>query len=177
MEPGNVFTLIFFLLCFLFYRAVNERVLKAGFYGNPVFTRTCAVIAVFFSAFYMSVDYPRYIETLTNPLFRIGIIASALAGYLFLFYYLAKFLYSYTADFSYLSALLFTKNGEAVPLFGTDTDAKNGGANLAKTFSENEFLLLYTYRLMRFFAVYVLLAALFPLPVPGNYDAGQRQPV
>lgn len=145
LEPGNVFTLIFFLLCFLFYRAVNERVLKAGFYGNPVFTRTCAVIAVFFSAFYMSVDYPRYIETLTNPLFRIGIIASALAGYLFLFNYLAKFLYSYTADFSCLSALFFTKNEEAVPLFGTDTDEKNGGPNLRKLFRKmSSFYYIHT---------------------------------
>ena len=87
MEPGNIFTLIFFLLCFLFFRTADERAEKAGFFQNRAYTRTCAVISVFFSAFYMSVDYPRYIETLTNPLFRTGIIISALSGYLFIFLY------------------------------------------------------------------------------------------
>ena len=103
MEPGNIFTLIFFLLCFLFFRTADERAEKAGFFQNRAYTRTCAVISVLFSAFYMSVDYPRYIETLTNPLFRMGSIASTLCGYLFLFYYMLKFLFSFTED----------KNGDA----------------------------------------------------------------
>lgn len=108
MEPGNIFTLIFFLLCFLFFRTADERAEKAGFFQNRAYTRTCAVISVFFSAFYMSVDYPRYIETLTNPLFRTGIIISALSGYLFLFYYLLKFLFSFTADKAGAARILFS---------------------------------------------------------------------
>ena len=108
MEPGNIFTLIFFLLCFLFFRTADERAEKAGFFQNRAYTRTCAVISVFFSAFYMSVDYPRYIETLTNPLFRTGIIISALSGYLFLFYYLLKFLFSFTADKAGATRILFS---------------------------------------------------------------------
>ena len=108
MEPGNIFTLIFFLLCFLFFRTADERAEKAGFFQNRAYTRTCAVISVLFSAFYMSVDYPRYIETLTNPLFRMGIIASTLCGYLFLFYYLLKFLFSFTADKNGAARILFS---------------------------------------------------------------------
>ena len=110
MEPGNIFTLIFFLFCFLFFRYANERAEKSGFYGSRTFTWTCAVISVFFTIFYLSVDYPRYIETLTNPLFQTGIIIATAGGYLFLFYYLLKFLFSYAANTKSVNHILFTES-------------------------------------------------------------------
>ncbi|MCM1136001.1 MAG: DUF6020 family protein, partial [Clostridium sp.] len=107
MEPGNIFTLIFFLLCFLFYRYTETRILQSGVQDSRSLSRISAVLAVIFSALYMTVDYPRYIDALSNRLFRLGIIAATLCGFLSLFYYLAKFLLSFAGDKPLLNTLFF----------------------------------------------------------------------
>lgn len=61
----------------------------------------------------MTVDYPHYIEDLTNPLFRIGIISAVLIGFLVLFYNLLLLLFSYTGDKNKLEKLLFKTTNES----------------------------------------------------------------
>ena len=86
MEPGNILTLVFFLLCFFFFRHINIRLTSSGFDAGRRTKGTAMAISLLFSALYMAVDYHFYIENLTSPLYRIGIILAVLAGFLVLFY-------------------------------------------------------------------------------------------
>lgn len=126
MEPGNIFTVVFFLLVFFFYRHVNRRLNQLGLFlldNNEVKNRmiddsimharktniVSLIIAVLFTALYMLVDYPVYIELLTNRLFRFTIILITFIGFTTLFYYLLKFLFSYTCNKKRLNETLFTR--------------------------------------------------------------------
>lgn len=109
MEPGNLFTLVFFLLLFFFYQRVDQsdsvlRVRNTGHISLP--------LSILFTTLYMLVDAPHYIELLTNRGFRLGILAITFAGFTILFYYLLKFLFSYTCNQEKLSAVLLTKYQE-----------------------------------------------------------------
>lgn len=112
MEPGNIITVIFFLLCFFFFDHVGLRLSHSPFHLKRA-KRTSAVISILFSVLYVSVDYPHYIETLTNPLFCAGIIFAVLIGFIVLFYNLLLFLFSYTADCGALDRILFTGTDSA----------------------------------------------------------------
>lgn len=112
MEPGNILTILFFLLCFLFFRHADRRCSKAGCFQNKAFRPTAAVLSVIFTLFYLIVDYRNYINTLTNPLFRLGITAAAFLGFVFLFYYVLMFLYSYVDHSSGQSSFLFSDSFE-----------------------------------------------------------------
>lgn len=125
MEPGNILTLVFFLLVFFFYRHVNRRLdhlnlflLDRADMANCVIDDSIMhgrqtnlvslILAMTFSALYMIVDYPSYIELLTSGLFRFGILLITFTGFTTLFYYLLKFLFSYTCNKKRLSETLFT---------------------------------------------------------------------
>ncbi|MDE7331110.1 MAG: hypothetical protein K2O16_02565 [Lachnospiraceae bacterium] len=115
MEPGNIFTLIFFIICFIFYGYVNDKLAKS----SPDISRktplVCIITAVIFSTLYMAVDYPIYIETLTNPLFRLGIVSAAFLGFVVLFYHLLKLLFAIAGDKKRLSAVLFSDRYNCPP--------------------------------------------------------------
>ena len=111
MEPGNILTLVFFLLCFFFFRHIDIRLTSSGFDAGRRTKGTAMAISLLFSALYMAVDYHFYIENLTSPLYRIGIILAVLAGFLVLFYNLLLLLFSYTGDKGRLSKLLFMEEG------------------------------------------------------------------
>ena len=130
MEPGNILTFVFFLLVFFFYRHVSRRLNRLNLFlldqsqiasdveGDTIVhakntNRTSLVLALIFTALYMLVDYPHYIELLTNTGFRLGIIAITYTGFTILFYYLLKFLFSYTCNISRLEDILLTKYQEA----------------------------------------------------------------
>ena len=130
MEPGNILTFVFFLLVFFFYRHVSRRLNRLNLFlldqsqiasdveGDTIVhakntNRTSLVLALIFTALYMLVDYPHYIELLTNTGFRLGIIAITYTGFTILFYYLLKFLFSYTCNISRLKELLLTKYQDA----------------------------------------------------------------
>ncbi len=108
MEPGNILTLVFFLFSFFFYCYVDEHLYRSHLGKNRKTTVTSVVISILFTVFYMAVDYPRYIDTLTNPLFRMGIICSTFLGFGFLFYHILIFLFSCTGDKVRLRSVLFT---------------------------------------------------------------------
>ena len=104
MEPGNVLTFVFYLLVFFFYRHVNRRMDLL-----QVSNRVALLTAVVFTSLYMLVDYPHYVELLTSRLYRFIILAVVFAGFVFLFYYLLHFLYSYACNRKRLYLLLLTR--------------------------------------------------------------------
>ena len=130
MEPGNILTFVFFLLVFFFYRHVSRRLNRLNLFlldqsqiasdveGDTIVhakntNRTSLILALIFTALYMLVDYPHYIELLTNTGFRLGIIVITYTGFTILFYYLLKFLFSYTCNISKLEEILLTKYQDA----------------------------------------------------------------
>lgn len=106
MEPGNILTGVFFLLSFFFYRHIHERLDKLPFMKAAAVPRTCGIISLFFTLFYMAVDYPSYISQLTNPFFRAIIITAVFIGFFILFHELLLLLYSYAGNQAHLSRLL-----------------------------------------------------------------------
>lgn len=104
MEPGNILTFVFFLLVFFFYRHVNRRMDLL-----QVSNRVALLTAVIFTALYMLVDYPHYIELLTSPLYRFVVLAVIFVGFVCLFYYLLHFLYSYACNKKRLYRVLLTR--------------------------------------------------------------------
>lgn len=104
MEPGNILTFVFYLLVFFFYRHVNRRMDLL-----QVSNRVALFTAVIYTALYMLVDYPRYIELLTSPLYRFVVLAVIFSGFVCLFYYLLHFLYSYACNRKRLYRALLTR--------------------------------------------------------------------
>lgn len=74
MEPGNVFTLIFFLLAFFFYREVYRKAADSQ-KADRRMRVTAAVLAVIYTLCYMLLDASHYIESLTNRMFQGAILA------------------------------------------------------------------------------------------------------
>ena len=115
MEPGNILTFVFFLLCFFFFRHIDIRLSSSGFDSGKRTKGTAMAISLIYSALYMIVDYHFYIENLTSPLYRTGIILAVLIGFLVLFYNLLLLLYSYTGDKAHLDRILFVREEERLP--------------------------------------------------------------
>lgn len=108
MEPGNILTLVFFLLVLLFYRHTDDTLAHYNLDNKKGLYQTSAILSFVFTVLYMAVDAPRYIETLTSPLFRFGILAAVFFGFIFLFYHLLEFLFLFTTDKLRLSQLLLS---------------------------------------------------------------------
>ena len=117
MEVGNILTLVFFLLCFFFFRHIDVRLSKSDFEHTKYTSAVCLVLAAIFSALYMVVDYTYYVENLTSPWFRIDIVTAVLIGFLVLFYNLVLLLFSFTGDKNRMNTLLFSDDDPATPLF------------------------------------------------------------
>ena len=117
MQVGNILTLVFFLLCFFFFRHIDVRLSKSDFEHTKYTSAVCLVLAAIFSALYMAVDYTYYVENLTSPWFRIGIVTAVLIGFLVLFYNLVLLLFSFTGDKNRMNTLLFSDDDPATPLF------------------------------------------------------------
>ena len=113
MEPGNILTLILFLLCIFFYQRIHSRLAQTPLCNNKHSSRTAGSIAVLFTVFYMAVDYPNYIASLTNPLFRMGILTAVFLGFSILFYRVLLLLFSYTGNIQWVTDFLFGSQNEA----------------------------------------------------------------
>lgn len=116
MEPGNIFGFIFFLLCMFFYQRIDSRLMRTPLCNNKTSSRTAGTISILFTVLYMAVDYQNYISTLTNPLFRLGILLAVFLGFCVLFYQLILLLFSYTGNPEWISRALFTEKS-SVPAF------------------------------------------------------------
>jgi hypothetical protein len=66
------------------------------------------ILALIFTLLYMLVDYTHYIELLTSRLFRLSIILITFTGFTLLFYYLLRFLFSYTCNIPRQQKTLYT---------------------------------------------------------------------
>lgn len=108
MEPGNILTLVFFLLVFLFYCYEDRSVSQYEFDRRKCLRNVSGLIAVLFTILYMAVDSPKYIENLTSPLFRFGILTAVFLGFVFLFYRLLAFLFLFTTNKPRLNRFLFS---------------------------------------------------------------------
>ncbi|MDE5910459.1 MAG: hypothetical protein K2H52_17285 [Lachnospiraceae bacterium] len=146
MEPGNILTLLFFALSFIFYLYADERFSKSACENKRQLIRVSIITAVLFTLLYMAVDYPHYIETLTNPLFRLGILCSVFIGFTIIFYYLLRFLFSMTMDIVSLRSLLFTDCYD-------NTDCQTSAACRCR------FLSSCTNRLLTFYRKHTVLCA------------------
>lgn len=119
MEPGNILTGAFFLLSFFLYRRIYFRLKQKPFAQVALAKRTAFVTGILFTLLYMAVDYPNYIETLTNPLFRFLVLAAVFIGFVILFYKLLLLLFSYSGDKEALNKLIHSemKNDNCVIFF------------------------------------------------------------
>ncbi len=107
MEVGNILTLILFLLIIYLYRHISAHVATIPFIGSRRTKVTALLLSVLFTFFYMIVDYTYYIETLTNTIFRMTILAAVALGFLFLFYHVLLLVFSYTGNRDTLKNILF----------------------------------------------------------------------
>ena len=107
MEPGNILTGAFFLLSFFLYRHISVRLLAKPFVYTKQVRYSALTLSVLFTLFYMAVDYPHYIETLTNHLFQIIVLSSVFLGFFICFYKLLLLLFSFSADKESLQTLLY----------------------------------------------------------------------
>lgn len=108
MEPGNILTLVFFLLNFVFFGSVDSVTAKNRPDSQKKSSLAGAVLAALFTVLYMAVDYTYYIQTLTSPLFRLGILSSVFLGFFLLFFHILKLAFFYTTDKERLKKLLIT---------------------------------------------------------------------
>ncbi|MCM1122423.1 MAG: DUF6020 family protein [Eubacterium sp.] len=112
MEPGNILTGAVFLLSFFLYRHISVRLSAKPFVYTKQTRGTAIVLSVIFTLFYMLVDYPHYIETLTNKLYQSIVLFSVFAGFFICFYKLLLLLLSYSGDKETLHRLLYQPEGK-----------------------------------------------------------------
>lgn len=115
MEPGNLLTLVFFLFTLLFYSYEEKLLSEYKFDRKKILYKVSGICAVLFAFLYMAVDSPKYIETLTSPLFRFGVLTAVFLGFVFLFYHLLAFLFLFTTNKSRLSRMLFSGLYDELP--------------------------------------------------------------
>lgn len=133
MEPGNILTLVFFLLIFFFYQHVNRR-------PDRRTNRVSLTLSVIFTLFYMLVDYPHYIEQFTSRLYRFLILAAVFYGFAVLFYYLLNFLFSYTCDKARLSVTLLADYSPACYIHPEHPKLSAWFTRIARLYKERTFL-------------------------------------
>lgn len=110
MEPGNILTGAFFLLSFFLYRHISVRLSTRPFVYTKQVRLSAVLLSVLFTLFYMAVDYPHYIETLTNRLFQTVVLAAVFLGFFICFYKLLLLLFSFSADKDTLQKVLYRQN-------------------------------------------------------------------
>ena len=98
LEPGNIFTGVFFLLSFFLYRRIHYRLGEKSFMHSAGVKRCAAVISILFTLLYMAVDGHQYISLLTSRLYQSIILTAVFLGFYVLFYQLIMLLFSYSGD-------------------------------------------------------------------------------
>lgn len=115
MEPGNLLTLVYFLFALLFYGYEEKLLSEYKFDRKKSLYKVSGICAVLFAFLYMAVDSPKYIETLTSPLFRFGVLTAVFLGFVFMFYHLLAFLFLFTTNKSRLNKMLFSGLYDKLP--------------------------------------------------------------
>lgn len=109
MQPGNILTGAFFLLSFFLYRHINIRLSAKSFVYTKQVQWSALILSFLFTLFYMAVDYPHYIETLTNRLFQAAILTAVFLGFFICFYKLLLLLFSFSADKDTLQKMIYSQ--------------------------------------------------------------------
>lgn len=91
MEPGNILVGVIFLLSMFLYRHISIRLTAKPFVYTRATRWTALILSALFSIFYMAVDYPRYIELLTNRLFQAIVLIAVFLGFFYLLLQAASF--------------------------------------------------------------------------------------
>lgn len=112
MEPGNLLTGVFFLLSFFLYRHISIRLFTKSFAYTKTTRLTAMVMSALFTLFYMAIEYPRYIETLTNRLYQTVVLTAVFFGFFICFYKLLLFLFSYSGDKETLRRFLYRQEAQ-----------------------------------------------------------------
>ena len=99
MEPGNILTGVIFILSFFLYRHISIRLDRKPFVYTPGARKAAVVLAFLYTLFYMTVDYPHYIETLTNRFFQGIVLFSVFSGFFVCFYKLLLFFFLFLICF------------------------------------------------------------------------------
>ncbi|MBD5475784.1 MAG: hypothetical protein HDR17_07360 [Lachnospiraceae bacterium] len=107
MEPGNILVGVIFLLSLFLYRRINIRLTAKPFVNTRATRGTALILSALFSIFYMAVDYPRYIELLTNRLFQVLVLTAVFLGFFICFYKVLLLLFSYSGDKEALNRILY----------------------------------------------------------------------
>lgn len=110
-EPGNLLVGVIFLLSFFLYHNCTVRFSQRPFVYEKRVRRTAGVLAVLFTVFYMAVDYPNYIETLTNRAFQAIVLTAVFLGFCICFYKLLLLFFSYTCDRELLQRVIYGPEG------------------------------------------------------------------
>lgn len=103
LKPNNLFGFIFFVLCFLGLFYIKSQNKFHHFKKNTI---TIGILSILFSTFYMCVDYPYYIDTLSNKAFIAIILLSVFIGLIILFYFILCFLYSVLTNNSIVTKII-----------------------------------------------------------------------
>ena len=106
MGSGNILAGVFFILSFFLYRNISFRLYEKPFAYSRESRATAIGLSVLLTLLYMAVDYPHYIETLTNRLFQTAVLSAVFIGFVVCFYKLLLFLFSYSGDKEALKRLL-----------------------------------------------------------------------
>lgn len=114
MQPGNMLTGVFFLLSFFLYRHISIRLFTKSFAYSKITRGTAMVLSALFTLFYMAIEYPRYIETLTNRLYQAVVLTAVFLGFFICFYKLLLFLFSYSGDKETLHRILYRPEEQQV---------------------------------------------------------------
>ncbi len=97
-EPGNILTVVFFLLSLFFYRHLHLRIEQADVSKIRSLYRNAGLLSFLFTTLYMAVDYRAYIDTLTNRYFQVIILTVVFIGLFILFTNLLLSLFLYMVD-------------------------------------------------------------------------------
>ena len=114
MEPGNILTGAVFILSYFLYKHINIRLSEKPFVYAPNVRWTSGILSFLFTLFYMAIDYPHYIQTLTNRFFQAIILGAVFVGFFICFYKLLLLLFSYSGDKDTLKKLLYISKETAV---------------------------------------------------------------
>lgn len=107
MEPGNILTVVIFIFSYFTYRHISIRISEKPFSYTPNARLTAKILSFLFTLFYMIIDYPNYIQELTNRFFQAVILVVVSVGFFICFYKVLLLLFSYSGDKDTLKNLIY----------------------------------------------------------------------
>lgn len=110
LGTGNIFTLLFFLLIIIYYKAIAQRLSEQSFSNKKKISITAGLFSFIFVSFYMIVAGEDFVTDLSNRLFRILILLIVFAGMLLLFYKTLLYLFSFIVCKNSITVVLTSHN-------------------------------------------------------------------